>query len=78
MGTTAGYINGRQIKFPKELDDRLQAEADARMLSPHLLVIRATEKFLNELVPVETHLATVMRGAEVVAPPSVVVMKDDS
>ena len=57
MGTTDDS-HARQIKFPKELDERLQAAADARMLNPHLLVLKATEKFLNELVPVETHLVT--------------------
>ena len=78
MGTTDDS-HARQIKFPKELDERLQAAADARMLNPHLLVLKATEKFLNELVPVETLVrVTTTSAPATLGGATMRVMKDDS
>lgn len=41
-----------QLRMPQALKDRLEAEADARVLSVSLLVTKLLEESLDHLVPV--------------------------
>lgn len=46
------------IRFPAELHERLQHEAEVRELSMNWLVNRAVERFLDDLIPVEEFVLT--------------------
>ena len=55
-GRPIEYPNGRTttaIRLPPELHHRLQLAAKERQVSMNWLVIRATEEFLDHLIPVE-------------------------
>lgn len=51
-----------QVRLPKATDARLRAEAEARMVAPQLLVNKAVEKFLAELIPVDEAIRTVAQA----------------
>jgi hypothetical protein len=46
------------VRLAPAVDARLREEARLRLVSPTLLINRAVERFLDELVPVEEHLRT--------------------
>jgi hypothetical protein len=41
------------VAIPKELADRVKAEAEDRVLSPNFLIARAIEQFLAQLPPIK-------------------------
>ena len=47
-----GKVN-LHLRIPPELMDRLNKEADDRVVSTNLLAIKALEEYLDRLVPVE-------------------------
>lgn len=41
------------VKLPRELVDRLDAECEARVVGRRLVVAKAIESFLDQLLPLE-------------------------
>lgn len=46
------------VRLPQPLHERLTAEADKREVSTNLLVTKAIETYLDQLVPIDEVLAT--------------------
>lgn len=58
MNATPAGTTSFTATLPSELVERLDAEADARVLGRSLLIRLAVEDFLNRLVPLDAVTAT--------------------